>query len=199
MTLDDEMILALGSVVALPPFDGSTELVNSIWDILAAGNLKHGDDEQSAITHTAHAHAHLHAEGDDTDSGRACGSEAASGAFGSIKRRREMSAYQRRKGHNYEREVAAQLREIFPGARRGLQYQDGAGVSDVVNCGPFHLECKRGAKPNPRAALAQAINDAAEGMVPLCVIKDDRCEPFAVMRWADLLDFIAEWRERGEK
>ena len=108
-----------------------------------------------------------------------------------------MGASQRRKGHGYEREVAAQLREIFPNARRGLQYQDGAGVADVVNVGPFHVECKRGAKPNPRAALEQAINDAAGGMVPLAVIRDDRAEAFCVLRWDDFKDFIREWRERG--
>ena len=109
-----------------------------------------------------------------------------------------MSAYQRKKGHNYEREVARQLREIFPQARRGLQYQDGEGCPDVTNAGPFHVECKRGKLPNPRAALKQATDDAGKGMIPLCVIKDDRCEPFAVMRWADLLDLVSEWKERGE-
>lgn len=109
-----------------------------------------------------------------------------------------MGASQRRKGHDYEREIARQLREIFPTARRGLQYQDGIGCPDVAGT-PFHVECKRGAKPNPRAALKQAIDDADKGMIPLCVIKDDRCEPFAVMRWSDLMDFIREWKERGDR
>jgi hypothetical protein len=110
-----------------------------------------------------------------------------------------MGASQRRKGHNYEREIARQLREIFPGARRGLQYQDGVGCPDVAGAGPFHVECKRGRLPNPRAALAQAEGDAAEGMIPIAVIRDDRAEAFCVIRWDNFLDFIREWKERGER
>jgi hypothetical protein len=115
------------------------------------------------------------------------------------KGRLTMGASQRNKGHNFEREVAAELREIFPDARRGLQYQDGIGVADVVNVGPFHVECKRGAKPNPRAALEQAIGDARPGMVPIAVIRDDRAEAFCVLRWDDFKDFIREWKDRGSR
>ena len=106
-----------------------------------------------------------------------------------------MSALQRRKGHGFEREIARQLRNIFPGARRGLQYQDGEGCPDVTGT-PFHVECKRGKKPNPRAALAQSINDANKGKVPIVVIRDDRADPFVVLRWDDFLDFVREWEER---
>ncbi len=108
-----------------------------------------------------------------------------------------MSKLSRRKGHNFEREIARELREIFPKARRGLQYQDGQQCADVEGT-PFHIECKRGVKPNPRAALEQALNDAQPGRVPLVIIKDDRKEPFMLMPWADFKDFIIEWEQRGK-
>ncbi|MCP4677703.1 MAG: hypothetical protein GY854_19740 [Deltaproteobacteria bacterium] len=107
-----------------------------------------------------------------------------------------MTINSRQKGHSFEREVASELRKIFPEARRGLQYQDGPTPPDVTGT-PFHVECKRGRRPNPRAALKQAINDAAPGVVPVAVIRDDRAEAFICMRWSDWMDFVREWRERA--
>jgi len=99
-----------------------------------------------------------------------------------------MGALSRRKGHRFEREVAADLRVLFPDARRGLQYQDGATAPDVEGT-PFHVECKAGRKPNPRAALKQAQRDTKD-RPPIAVIKDDREEPFAVMPWSVLLSLL---------
>jgi hypothetical protein len=109
-----------------------------------------------------------------------------------------MGKLSRTKGHSFEREVASQLREIYPNARRGLQYRDGSECCDVEGT-PFHIETKRGRKPNPRAALAQAITDAKIGRMPIAVIRDDREEAFAVMLWTDLLELLRENEERGEK
>jgi hypothetical protein len=106
----------------------------------------------------------------------------------------------RRKGHDFERWVAAQLRKLWPTAERGLQYRDGAGCPDVRGCPPYHIECKRGARPSPRAALRQATEDAQNNWVPVAIIKDDRESPFVVMHfrdWYDLVDGcgICEWRQ----
>ena len=107
-----------------------------------------------------------------------------------------MSAGQRRKGHDFERVTASKLRVIFPDARRGLQYQDGAQCSDVVGT-PFHIECKCGKKPNVRAALRQALEDCGRAKWIACVIKDDRQEPMVVMPWGDWLELVEEWEDRG--
>jgi hypothetical protein len=48
----------------------------------------------------------------------------------------------RRKGHDFERRIAALFRRWFPDARRGLQYQDGTSCPDIVEV-PFYVECKR--------------------------------------------------------
>jgi hypothetical protein len=108
-----------------------------------------------------------------------------------------MGKSQRTKGHNFERETAVKLREIFPEARRGLQYQDGKNPPDVVGT-PFHIECKVGKKPNPRTALEQAITDSDGSLIPVAVIKDDRREPFIVMQWNDFFELVREWNERSK-
>jgi hypothetical protein len=69
MILDSKSITALGAVLTKPPFSGSPELARAIWRVLEAGNLKHGDDRQSAITHAEHAVVHLKASDDDTETG----------------------------------------------------------------------------------------------------------------------------------
>ena len=108
-----------------------------------------------------------------------------------------MGKAERIKGHNFEREIAKQMREIFPCAHRGLQYQDGGKCADVEGT-PFHIECKRGIKPNPRKALEQAIADCKKGRMPITVIKDDYQPVFVCMLWEDFKELVKEWKERGE-
>jgi len=98
----------------------------------------------------------------------------------------------RRKGHDFEREMVRAFRELLPNDSsvcRGLQYRDGAEVPDVVT-EALHVECKRGRKPNPRAALTQACRDCDDKRKPIAVIKDDRAEPFVVMGWATFVHIV---------
>lgn len=108
-----------------------------------------------------------------------------------------MSAYQRRKGHDWEREVASMLREAMPGARirRGDQGAGGTGRPDV-EAPHLHVECKCGPKPNARAAVKQAIADAEKGLWRVAVIRDDHDLRWAAMPLEDLLDLLAEnWEQ----
>jgi hypothetical protein len=107
----------------------------------------------------------------------------------------------RRKGAQFERELVHRFRAAMPGARihRGAQFRGGAEAADVV-CPRFWVEAKRGKKPNVRAALRQATQDArrAEGdRIPIAVVRDDRDNAFATLSLADLLALISEWWERG--
>ena len=100
----------------------------------------------------------------------------------------------RTKGHNYERELARELLDRLPhlSPKRGLQSRGGDEVADV-EMGYLHIEAKRGAKPNPRAALAQAIRDATaqgRGKVPVAVVRDDRKEAFVVMTLEDFIGLV---------
>ena len=105
----------------------------------------------------------------------------------------------RRKGHDFERATAIRFREVMPGAeiKRGLQSRGGGAEEADVVCPYFHVECKVGKLPNPRAALAQAIRDAKVGMTPIAVVRDDRQAAFVVMQFDDFLDFIKEWWAAG--
>lgn len=105
-------------------------------------------------------------------------------------------AASRTKGHAWEREVAILLRPIFPNARRGLsQTRDGADVPDV-DCTPYWLECKKGKRTNPRAALEQAFNAAvSKGLggdprPPVAICYDDRERPVAMMYLDDWLALV---------
>jgi hypothetical protein len=103
-----------------------------------------------------------------------------------------MSASQRRKGHSWERELAIRLRAVFPDARRGYQYRDGADAADVlVPC--FHIEAKVGARPNLTAALRQAEGDAKLGMWPVAICKQDREDPTVTMRLTDWEELVKQW------
>ena len=114
----------------------------------------------------------------------------------------------RRKGHNWEREVARMFREAMPGTPtfRGFQHRGGSEAADVEN--PFfHIECKVGKKQNPRAALKQAVDDCkpTSGKYAVAVIKDDQEQPgvpantFVVMPFPEFLELVHEWYERGER
>lgn len=90
--------------------------------------------------------------------------------------------------------------EVFGAERvhRGLQYRDGKECADVVTPA-LHVECKRGIRTNPRAALAQATQDCVgKGLWPVAVCKDDREEPFVTMHLEDFLELLGEWwKARG--
>lgn len=100
-----------------------------------------------------------------------------------------MGKSQRTKGHSWERELARQMRELFPDARRGMQSRDGSDAPDVEGT-PFHVEAKVGKLPNPRAALYQAIRDSRGRRPAVAVVKDDRCTPFVVMTLPDWLQLV---------
>jgi hypothetical protein len=101
----------------------------------------------------------------------------------------------RRKGADFEREMVHRFAEVFGSDRvhRGMQFRDGSECADVV-APAFHIECKRGLRTNPRAALAQATEDSiGKGLWPIAVCKDDKEQPFVTLHLDDFLDLLREW------
>jgi hypothetical protein len=87
----------------------------------------------------------------------------------------------RRKGHGFEREVAAQLRLVFPGARRHLEYQDAeANGIDLVNTGHYKIQCKRGRKYASLSAIKEVQCEEMLGDVPVLITQGDN-EPALVV------------------
>ena len=66
----------------------------------------------------------------------------------------------RTKGAVFEREVAAVLRGVYPGAERCIaQSRTAAREGCDVEGTPFFIECKVGGRPNVLAAMRQARRD----------------------------------------
>lgn len=95
----------------------------------------------------------------------------------------------RAKGRNFEQDVAVKFRTIYPHARRLLENhpEDAAGV-DLLNTGPFKIQCKALAGYAPIARIREVTADRAFGDIPVLVTKGNGLEPMAVL---PLGDFIA--------
>jgi len=100
----------------------------------------------------------------------------------------------RRKGHDFEREMARVLGEVFgpDNSRRGIQYRSGSEVPDV-EVPAFWVECKRGRRTNIRAALKQASEACNAPKWLLAVCKDDSERAIAAMYLEDFIDLLREW------
>lgn len=101
----------------------------------------------------------------------------------------------RRKGHDFERKVARELRDRtgMP-FKRGFQTRGGGEEEADVFCKglPYHFECKKGKSPPLKRALQQAEADAGEDQVPIAVVAFDKEEPIVMMRWAPFLDMLID-------
>jgi hypothetical protein len=123
-----------------------------------------------------------------------------------------MGRSQRRKGHDFERQVAQVFRgeepvplsavkhAIWPDAQRGLGQarfvKDQPRASDVEGT-PWRVETKKGAATNIKGAMRQVIADGAaakDPRPPLVVSMDDRAEPVVTMRLADFVELI--WKQQ---
>ena len=102
-------------------------------------------------------------------------------------------AASRRKGHNFERWVAGQLRDLtgLKSIRRGWQARDGHDAPDVI-CPGFWIECKRCKQVNIHAAMEQAERDADGRMMPVAVTKRDGGPVLVTMLWEDWVTIARE-------
>lgn len=92
----------------------------------------------------------------------------------------------RRKGHNFEREVAILFREFYPEAIRNLEYQEGEGV-DIANTGEFSIQCKVGKSFRIEKALAEAVK---ENKKSVAITKKDRQKIVVSMYWDDFKEVL---------
>lgn len=113
-------------------------------------------------------------------------------AFAVASRRGKRS---RRKGKVYEREVAAQYRELYgEGVKRGWQAREGHDAPDVENVPGLWVECKHHHRVNERAALEQALTDrekAGVHSVPVAHCKDDGKPALVVLQESEWFQLLA--------
>ena len=107
-----------------------------------------------------------------------------------------MGRYQRRKGHDFEREVAASLRPLDPKACRLLEYQEGAGI-DIKTALPLAVQCKAGRSlAVALAGFREAQAAAGPGVFPVCAYRADRKGSFAVLAWDDFVDIFGVYMRK---
>ncbi len=106
----------------------------------------------------------------------------------------------RQKGAQGERDVANELRVIYPDAARGgllqTQYGRGSNACDVEHT-PWWIEVKRGARPNIQGAYDQSVSET-DGRPPLVVSRKDRSVWLATMtldRFVHLVRIIQEYQK----
>lgn len=102
----------------------------------------------------------------------------------------------RRKGHQFERDVAVLFRGIFPDAKRHLETRrsDVTGV-DLDGTGEFRIQCKRGRGYAPLSRIGEVQIDPLDGGVPVLVTQADGAEPLAALPLADFLRLVRRSRK----
>lgn len=109
-----------------------------------------------------------------------------------------MGKSQRNKGHSFERKIAAELRGIFPKARRNLEYfvtrEDEKGV-DIDNTDEFRFQCKATKNYVPLNTIEEITRSC--GAVPVLVAKADKKETLAVLPFKDFKKILAFYKKRG--
>lgn len=99
----------------------------------------------------------------------------------------------RRKGAQFERDLAKLITEkTNVDAKRGLgQTRSGGEEVSDVDMDYIHIEAKRHKRCNIKAALRQAISDAAvNGKIPVAVTKDDREPILCTMLFDDWIELL---------
>lgn len=105
-------------------------------------------------------------------------------------------SYGRTKGLAFERDIANELKEIFPEIRRQLEFQvqDAKGV-DLQGCDPFKIQCKKYADYVPISTIKEIELLESNGDIPVLVSAGTNKEAMAVVRFRDLKRLIAAYME----
>lgn len=110
--------------------------------------------------------------------------------------KRQKGRWVRRKGHQFERDTAIELREVFPEARRHLEYQDAeANGVDIINTGLYKFQCKKMRNYCPINCIKEVTFDKMFGEVPVLVTAGDGEETLAVLPFSELIRLMKMEKE----
>ena len=97
----------------------------------------------------------------------------------------------RRKGHQFERDIANALRVVFPNARRQLEYhQDDAKGVDIQGTGNYYFQCKRFKAYAPLSAITEIQCEPSFGDVPVLVTAGDNKPALACLPFEELVRLL---------
>ncbi len=117
-----------------------------------------------------------------------------------MSKRKNKGAMSRRKGNQFERDVANLFKRIYPEARRHLEYQDSEALGvDVANTGIYKIQCKRGRRYASLTAIEEIQICPIEGGVPVLVTKGDDKEPLACLSLSEFLRLLKLERLHGQR
>lgn len=111
----------------------------------------------------------------------------------------------RRKGADYEREIATMFRAQGLNARRGQQYSGANGDPDVIveDLPGYHLELKRRARTISATEMykymGQSADDAREDEVPVVIHRIDGEKSLVTMRLEDWIRMAKKAREENDE
>lgn len=105
----------------------------------------------------------------------------------------------REKGRRLELEIAKSLRDsgLDPDASR-MPLSGGVDgfKSDIRTTLPIHIEAKNQETWEPLKFYEQAERGANQGMLPIVVMGKNRVEPFALLKWKDLI-YLMQLAKQG--
>jgi HJR/Mrr/RecB family endonuclease len=94
----------------------------------------------------------------------------------------------RRKGHQFERDIAKLFREAgYYQACRQLEYQQGLGV-DLANTGKYDIQCKRSKKAISLSAIQEVPRKA--NRIPVLVAKQDNMDTLVALPLKHFMELI---------
>lgn len=98
----------------------------------------------------------------------------------------------RSKGHRFERDVVHYFKEIFPDARRNLEFQKEAALHgvDLINTGRWRVQCKRGKRYVSVTKIDEINICPIEAGCPILITKADNKDALAVLPLDELLSLI---------
>lgn len=101
-----------------------------------------------------------------------------------------MGKKSRTKGFSYEREIAKRLRNLFPKARRHLEFQaeEAALGIDLINTGNLAIQCKR----YKGYAPISKISEVKKSGIRVLVTKGDRLPDMVVLSLDDFLAILED-------
>jgi len=97
---------------------------------------------------------------------------------------------QRRKGHNYERQITRELKEYFPDAitsRSGARYEDAKGI-DIINTAMFNIQTKNRQNLNLFDVLSKEM--PADQNINIVFWKRNRQRDIVIMEKQDFYELL---------